>query len=277
VGLIYLLATGLILLVYLDEKRHLDSNELWVLQVAVSFLTFSGFLLLYSYVRMHADDKRIPSTLLWVITFYVLLPLMSDLDNLFVLESQKRNLVARAESLPQESFYQITAINLNVRSGPSVQNEKISVINLGDNVTAYEHTEGWIRIGDHQWISDKFIVKKGGLPLINNKSIKFTGNGKVLNTTLTLSLSDRAKGVVLGRYRYEGHRDWLILKGSINYDRIELIEFDQNGKETGQWILSGTCVDSLGKAARISTGCSLTGTWKNMSGETSYKISSDSY
>jgi subtilisin family serine protease len=47
---------------------------------------------------------------------------------------------------------------LNVRSGPSVANQKVAELKLGDVVTVFEiNAENWVRIGDSRWVLGKYI------------------------------------------------------------------------------------------------------------------------
>jgi subtilisin family serine protease len=47
---------------------------------------------------------------------------------------------------------------LNVRSGPSVANQKIGELKLGEVVTVFEvNADNWVRIGDNRWVLGKYI------------------------------------------------------------------------------------------------------------------------
>jgi|GEM_PF-3399531 len=51
----------------------------------------------------------------------------------------------------------ITAQELNVRSGPSGSSTKVGTKKNGDKVTIFEEKNGWIRIGDGQWVSANYV------------------------------------------------------------------------------------------------------------------------
>lgn len=48
---------------------------------------------------------------------------------------------------------------LNVRSGVGVSNSKVGLLGDGEEVTVYEEKDGWLRIGENEWVHGGFINK----------------------------------------------------------------------------------------------------------------------
>ena len=70
--------------------------------------------------------------------------------------------------------------SLNVRSGPSTNNRIVGSLLNGTQVTVYEETSGWARIGDSKWVSAQYLTTSG-TPVTNNT----VGQKKVLaNNTI---------------------------------------------------------------------------------------------
>ncbi|MCC7244165.1 MAG: SH3 domain-containing protein [Saprospiraceae bacterium] len=51
----------------------------------------------------------------------------------------------------------VTSSELNVRSGPGVQNGILSKLKKDDSVRYFEENNGWLRIGNGRWVSQKYI------------------------------------------------------------------------------------------------------------------------
>ena len=52
----------------------------------------------------------------------------------------------------------VVSTTLNVRTGPSTSNPRVATLKLGNLVNILEKTaDGWIRIGDRQWVSGQFV------------------------------------------------------------------------------------------------------------------------
>ncbi len=51
----------------------------------------------------------------------------------------------------------VTATALNIRSGPSVENEIVGLLKKGLRVWVLEESRGWARIGKGQWVSAKYL------------------------------------------------------------------------------------------------------------------------
>ena len=52
----------------------------------------------------------------------------------------------------------VTAAQLNVRSGPGTEHAASDVLLLGEHIQALESENGWVRIGDAQWVSGRFLA-----------------------------------------------------------------------------------------------------------------------
>lgn len=59
----------------------------------------------------------------------------------------------------------VSASKLNVRSGPGGSNKKVGEpLPNGSEVTIWEESQGWYRIGDGQWVSAKYVTMGSGQP-----------------------------------------------------------------------------------------------------------------
>lgn len=54
----------------------------------------------------------------------------------------------------------VSASVLNVRSGAGISNSIVKTLKYGTKVTVYETKDGWSRIGNKEWVSNKYLVDK---------------------------------------------------------------------------------------------------------------------
>lgn len=84
----------------------------------------------------------------------------SAIDNFYPV-IQKEITAIEADSAEDRAvigYGMVTASALNVRSGPSTQNEKISILYAGNILSIYEKNDGWLRIDTkNRWVSQKFV------------------------------------------------------------------------------------------------------------------------
>ncbi len=60
-------------------------------------------------------------------------------------------------AMPLQPKATVTLNNLNVRSGPGVNNASVRKLALGTTVTILEEKNGWVRISNNEWISKQYI------------------------------------------------------------------------------------------------------------------------
>jgi|GEM_PF-1260357 uncharacterized protein (TIGR02594 family) len=99
----------------------------------------------------------------------------------------------------------VTASSLNIRSGPGSNHPKVgSPLTAGAAVKVYEKSNGWLRIGNGQWVSGEYVELAGKKPTTSGG-----GSGNSQTTSNTNQNSGGDSGGVM---------DWLSDKASDAYD-----------------------------------------------------------
>jgi hypothetical protein len=62
---------------------------------------------------------------------------------------------------PQQPVLEVTAVRLNVRSGPGIGHDVLQQVNRGERYPSYESSGSWIRIrlqnGNSGWVHTKYV------------------------------------------------------------------------------------------------------------------------
>ena len=144
-------------------------QKLLLHSAAVSLLVCQ-FFVLYSLVRSSAlarwkrlDDTEAaprpilpPTSKFLFIILLLIMPLLADLHNQFDLVETP----AFATSIFRTSgdkTMKVTAQNLNVRTGPSIERPVVDVLPYGSTVTSLGENNGWVKIEKKRWVSKKYL------------------------------------------------------------------------------------------------------------------------
>ena len=153
----------------LKSTSTFTKEQFIFLQAGAVILFFLQILLTYSSIRVAAigekgdikDDESVaipPSGLKFALFLFILLPILADLQNQFVLASSTRPILGELAGDQSKGYAQyVTAAQISIRSGPALGDDVVGVLPNGTRVLVFEKKHGWVRIGQNRWISTKYL------------------------------------------------------------------------------------------------------------------------
>jgi uncharacterized protein YgiM (DUF1202 family) len=154
----------------LKSTSTFTKEQFIFLQAGAVILFFLQILLTYSSIRVAAigekgdikDDESVaipPSGLKFALFLFILLPILADLQNQFVLASSTRLILGELASDQSKKGYAqyVTAAQISIRSGPALGDDVVGVLPNGTRVPVFDKKYGWVRIGQNRWISTKYL------------------------------------------------------------------------------------------------------------------------
>lgn len=160
---------GLIIMMTLKSLSIFTKEQLIFLQMGVLILFFLQVLLTYSSLRVAARGKNedmeetdpipLPPTAFKVALFLLLiLPILADLQNQFVLVSNSRPILQElASDQSKDQAQYVTVTQISIHSGPAVGDDVVGILPKGTLVHVFEKKYGWVCIGVNSWVSSKFL------------------------------------------------------------------------------------------------------------------------
>ncbi len=80
-----------------------------------------------------------------------------------------------------DNCYYVTASSLNVRKGPGLNFDRLNTLIYGTKITSINEVNGWIKIGNEQWISKNYLSTNKTKEVYNTKVVN-TGSLNVRST-----------------------------------------------------------------------------------------------
>ena len=156
----------------------------------------------------------------------------------------------------------VSAVNLNVREGPSRSARVVGRVHMGEPVRVWEQVDEWVRIGRGQWVSDTFLRPPHTFRMVRGE-MSMGSAGRRLPIEFELGNPQGHDAPIYGRYRYTQHGSgWLTLIGHVDGRTLVLDEYDSASENTGRFRLVGSCVGALQPGGGFgSDTCSLQGSW----------------
>lgn len=131
----------------------------------------------------------------------------------------------------------VTAVNLNVRSSPSLKSSVVRVLPLGTIVKPLQISGDWVKVASNNWVSSAYLSKAKNFQLIE-RDLTFSRNGTDTKAKITFYRTD--DGHFRARLRYESAHEDLIVMGrnvrdirSLNAIEYERVSTDWKVRETG--------------------------------------------
>ena len=162
---------GLFLLMILKAISMITDNLLIIFHAVAVLMILCQIILTYSSLRSYIRDKVSeqikgidyclpPKAWILCIIVLVFLPILADLNNQYILSSRSIKLMERIERFQPESKdapKYVVAAEISIRTGPAIGDSIVAVLPKGSIIYVMEERDGWARVGENQWVSNRFL------------------------------------------------------------------------------------------------------------------------
>ena len=164
-----LAAAGLFIMMTVKSLSSFTNEQLIFLQAGAIVLFFVQVLLTYSSLRFAASGKNEdgeetssiplpPSALKVALFLLIVLPVLADIQNQFVLASDSRPIMHQLASDGSKDQAQYVAVTqISIHAGPAVGDDVVGILPKGTSVRVLDKKYGWVCIGEKKWVSSKFL------------------------------------------------------------------------------------------------------------------------
>lgn len=180
-----LAAFGLVTLIFLKSLSTPTTEQMIIFQAAALVLLVFQVLLAYASIRALAGggqekatspdtvqfslpecervaEKRPiglpPSAMKLALLFFLILPILTDLQNQFKLSSSSNQIINEI-SINQAGapLKFVTIAPISIRSGPATGDDILGVLPKGTRISVQDIEFDWVNIGRNKWVPEKFL------------------------------------------------------------------------------------------------------------------------
>jgi hypothetical protein len=186
---LFLAAFGLLALIILKSISRPTTELMIIFQAAAAILLVFQVLLAFACLRTlaakfkeeiaepdafqvapsenkDAEEKRFigvpPSALKLALALFIVLPILADLQNQFILSSSSGRIVREMSMNQTGSGLAFVAVApISIRSGPATGDEILGILPKGARVSVLDKKSDWVNIGENKWVQEKFLRPLG--------------------------------------------------------------------------------------------------------------------
>ena len=156
-----LASAGLFIMMTVKSLSSFTDEQLVFLQAGAIVLFFVQVLLTYSSLRFAASGKNVPlppSAFKVALFLLIILPVLADIQNQFVLASDSRPIMHQlASDVSKDRAQYVAVTQISIHAGPAVGDDVVGILPKGTSVRVLDKKYGWVCIGEKKWISSKFL------------------------------------------------------------------------------------------------------------------------
>ena len=156
-----LASAGLFIMMAVKSLSSFTDGQLVFLQAGAIVIFFVQVLLTYSSLRFAANGENIPlppSALKVAFFLLIILPVLADIQNQFVLASDSRPIVHElANDVSQDQAQYVAVTQISIHAGPAIGEDVVGILPKGARIRVLDKKYGWVCIGEKRWVSSKFL------------------------------------------------------------------------------------------------------------------------
>jgi hypothetical protein len=159
-----LASAGLFIMMAVKSLSSYTDGQLVFLQAGAIVIFFVQVLLTYSSLRLSANGENVPlppSALKVAFFLLIILPVLADIQNQFVLASDSRPIVHQlASDVSKDQTQYVAVTQISIHAGPAVGDDVVGILPKGTRVRVLDKKYGWVCIGEKRWVSSKFLIPR---------------------------------------------------------------------------------------------------------------------